>query len=289
VTLLDVSDMTVYYGPVLGVSAVSLDVDKGEIVALLGANGAGKSTVLKAVSGLVKPRSGRVYFQGRDLRSVPAASRVRLGLVQVPEGRRIFPSLTVRENLELAGFGFGGQRSHRRERLEAVVDRFPLLQPHLPKLAGMLSGGEQQVLAIARGMMTEPTLLMVDEPSLGLAPQMVESVYDLLVHIAAEGTAVLLVEQNVTLAFEITHRAYVLQQGRVALSGPSTELADDPRVIAAYLGAQALPTAVSPTPMSPVPASPVPASPVPASPVPASPVPLNPVPGLPPDGPPGAT
>jgi branched-chain amino acid transport system ATP-binding protein len=279
VTLLDVSAMTVYYGPVLGVSAVSLDVDKGEIVALLGANGAGKSTVLKAVSGLVKPRSGRLHFQGRDLRSVPAAARVRLGLVQVPEGRRIFPSLTVRENLELAGFGFGGQRSRRRERLQAVVDRFPLLQPHLPKLAGMLSGGEQQVLAIARGMMTEPTLLMVDEPSLGLAPQMVESVYDLLVHIAAEGTAVLLVEQNVTLAFEITHRAYVLQQGRVALSGPSTELADDPRVIAAYLGDQALPTEVSPVPMSPDAMNPDSMSPVPVSPVP------RPAP----DEPPGAT
>jgi branched-chain amino acid transport system ATP-binding protein len=229
--------MSVYYGPVRGVSNVSLSVEEGEIVALLGANGAGKSTVLKALSGLVRPRSGTLSFRDQDLRAVSAPARVRLGLVHVPEGRRIFPSLTVRENLELAAFGFGGHRSRRHERLQTVLERFPLLNPHLPKLAGMLSGGEQQILAIARGMMAEPTLLMVDEPSLGLAPQMVESVYDLLVQIAAEGTAVLLVEQNVTLAFEITRRAYVLQQGRVVLSGPSSELADDPRVVAAYLGA----------------------------------------------------
>jgi branched-chain amino acid transport system ATP-binding protein len=246
VSVLDVSSMTVYYGPVRGVSDVSLSVDKGEIVALLGANGAGKSTVLKALSGLVKPRSGALSFLGQDLGRFPPPARVRLGLVHVPEGRRIFPSLTVSENLELAGFGFGGHRSRRRERLQAVLQRFPILAPHMPKLAGMLSGGEQQILAIARGMMAEPTLLMVDEPSLGLGPQMVESVYDFLVQIAAEGTAVLLVEQNVTLAFEITNRAYVLQQGRLVLSGPSRELADDPRVVAAYLGARAEPPGQTP-------------------------------------------
>ncbi|HVC25624.1 MAG TPA: ABC transporter ATP-binding protein [Acidimicrobiales bacterium] len=234
--VISLSDMTVFYGPVRGVSGVSLTVGEGEIVALLGANGAGKSTVLKAISGLVKPREGELVFRGDDLRRIAPATRVRRGLVQVPEGRRIFPSLTVRENLELAGFGVGGGRAQRRERLQAVLERFPLLGDHLPRLAGMLSGGEQQVLAIARGMMAEPKLLMVDEPSLGLAPQMVESVYDLLVQIASEGTAVLLVEQNVTLAFEITNRAYVLQQGEVVLSGPSSELADDPRVVAAYLG-----------------------------------------------------
>lgn len=243
--VLEVTDMTVYYGPVRGVSEVSVTVGDGEIVALLGANGAGKSTVLKAISGLVKPRAGQIAYRGDDLRRVAPAARVRRGLVQVPEGRRIFPALTVRENLELAGFGFGGGRARRRERLTAVVERFPLLSEHLPKLAGMLSGGEQQVLAIARGMMADPKLLMVDEPSLGLAPQMVESVYELLVQIASEGTSVLLVEQNVTLAFEITHRAYVLQQGEVVLSGASGELADDPRVVAAYLGAATEPAAGS--------------------------------------------
>ncbi len=238
-SVLELSGLSVYYGPVRGVVDVDLSVKEGEIVALLGANGAGKSTVLKAVSGLVRPRGGTVAFFGDDLRRVPAAARVRRGLVQVPEGRRIFPALTVRENLELAAFGFGIARGARRQRLESVVERFPLIRAHLAKLAGMLSGGEQQVLAIARGMMAEPRLLMVDEPSLGLAPQMIESVYDLLVQIAAEGTPVLLVEQNVTLAFEITARAYVLQQGSVVLSGESDALAEDPRVIAAYLGAAA--------------------------------------------------
>lgn len=236
-SVLSIANMAVYYGPVRGVVDVDLTVGAHEIVALLGANGAGKSTVLKAVSGLVRPRAGTITFLDADLRRVSAPTRVRRGLVQVPEGRRIFPALTVRENLELAAFGFGIARGARRERLDTVVERFPLLRPHLAKLAGMLSGGEQQVLAIARGMMAEPKLLMVDEPSLGLAPQMVESVYDLLVQIAAEGTPVLLVEQNVTLAFEITARAYVLQQGRVVLSGESATLADDPRVVAAYLGA----------------------------------------------------
>ena len=253
-SVLEVRGLTVYYGPVRGVFDVSFSVGKGEIVALLGANGAGKSTVLKAVSGIVKPRAGALSFEGRDLTSVPAPARVRLGLVQVPEGRRLFPSLTVRENLELAAFGASGygarawragrQREARRVRLEAVLGRFPLLGNHLTKLAGMLSGGEQQVLAIARAMMAEPVLLMVDEPSLGLAPQMVESVYDLLAQIARDGTSVLLVEQNVGLAFEVSRRAYVLQHGSVVLSGPSAELAGDPRVVSAYLGeAKAAPLA----------------------------------------------
>jgi branched-chain amino acid transport system ATP-binding protein len=237
VNVLELSGLSVYYGPVRGVVDVGLDVAAGEIVALLGANGAGKSTVLKAISGLVKPRAGTLELCGQDLRRIPAPARVRLGIVQVPEGRRIFPALTARENLDLAAFGFGGGRLRRRERLAAVLDRFPLLEDHLDKLAGMLSGGEQQILAIARGMMADPKLLMVDEPSLGLAPQMVEHVYDLLLQIAADGTSVLLVEQNVTLALEITSRAYVLQQGRVVLSGPSAELTGDERVVAAYLGA----------------------------------------------------
>lgn len=274
---LEVGGLSVYYGPVRGVSGVSLEVQQGEVVALLGANGAGKSTVLKAVSGIVKPRSGTVRFWGRDVTAVKASERAKMGLVQVPEGRRIFPALTVRENLELASFGSqvregGGERrrgardpfrgtswpsgglwprralllggafglggaSRRQARLEAVVGRFPLLKPHLGKLAGMLSGGEQQVLAIARAMMADPKVLMVDEPSLGLAPQMVESVYELLSDIGKGGTSVLLVEQNVSLAFEVTERAYVLQNGSLVLSGPSSELASDPRVVDAYLGA----------------------------------------------------
>ena len=235
-SVLGVDDLTVYYGPVRGVEGVALSVDEGEIVALLGANGAGKSTVLQAISGLTKPRAGQIVFRGQSILPLSAAKRVKLGVVQVPEGRRIFSSLPVRENLELGAYAFGLRSSARRQRITEVLELFPLLQPHVDKLAGMLSGGEQQLLAIARAMMARPELLMVDEPSLGLAPQMIDSVYGLLVDIAARGTAVLLVEQNVTLALEITRRAFILQQGSLALSGNSADMVDDPRVIAAYLG-----------------------------------------------------
>lgn len=235
-SVLEVDDLTVYYGPVRGVEGVGLTVEEGEIVALLGANGAGKSTVLQAISGLVKPRRGEIKFRGSSVLHQSAARRVKLGVVQVPEGRRIFSSLSVRENLELGAYAFSLRASARRERIGEVLEIFPLLRPHVDKLAGMLSGGEQQLLAIARAMMARPSLLMVDEPSLGLAPQMIDSVYELLVNIAAGGTSVLLVEQNVTLALEITRRAFILQQGSLALSGSSTDLVDDPRVIAAYLG-----------------------------------------------------
>jgi branched-chain amino acid transport system ATP-binding protein len=253
VNVLEVSDLTVYYGPVRGVSGVSLTVGAGEVVALLGANGAGKSTVLKAVSGVVRPRSGTVLLNGESLGKLSASRRVELGMVHVPEGRRIFGSLTVLENLELGGYsarlrrlargrsanraGSGGRGGHTA-RLEHVLELFPLLRGHLPKLAGMLSGGEQQALALARGMMSEPKILMVDEPSLGLAPQMVDTVYDLLERIAVGGTSVLLVEQNVALALEIAARAYVLQQGGVVLSGDARRLGNDPRVTEAYLGAE---------------------------------------------------
>ncbi|HEX7948980.1 MAG TPA: ABC transporter ATP-binding protein [Candidatus Limnocylindrales bacterium] len=235
-TVLSVEHLSVFYGPVRGVEDVGLTVEEGEIVALLGANGAGKSTVLQAISGLVKPRTGRISFRGQSILGASAARRVKLGVVQVPEGRRIFASLSVRENLELGAYAFGLSATARRARVGEILELFPLLLPHVEKLAGMLSGGEQQLLAIARAMMARPTLLMVDEPSLGLAPQMIDSVYELLVDIAKGGTAVLLVEQNVTLALEITQRAFILQQGSLALSGTSADLVDDPRVIAAYLG-----------------------------------------------------
>lgn len=235
-SVLGVNDLTVYYGPVRGVERVGLSVEEGEIVALLGANGAGKSTVLRAISGLIKPRAGQVTFRDQSILQLSAARRVKLGIVQVPEGRRIFSSLSVRENLELGAYAFALRAPARRQRITEVLELFPLLRPHVDRLAGMLSGGEQQLLAIARAMMARPVLLMVDEPSLGLAPQMIDSVYELLVDIAAGGTAVLLVEQNVTLALEITGRAFILQQGSLALSGNSADLVDDPRVIAAYLG-----------------------------------------------------
>lgn len=233
---LDLNEVSVYYGAVRGVEDVTLHVDEGEIVALLGANGAGKSTLLKAMSGIIHPRHGSISFFGDHLGRQSAHRRVGRGLVHVPEGRRIFTTLTIAENLELGAYGTQHSRTERAERLAAVLQLFPLLEQHFQRLAGTLSGGEQQVLAIGRAMMSNPRVLMIDEPSLGLDPQKVDIVYDMLEEVAALGTTVLLVEQNVALALEIASRAYVLQQGTVVLSGPSSSLAGDSRVADAYLG-----------------------------------------------------
>ena len=235
---IELVNLSVYYGPVRGVEDVSLYVDDGEIVALLGANGAGKSTLLKAISGIVGTKRGSIKYFGEDFAKTSAHQRVIRGLVHIPEGRRIFTALTVRENLELGIYSAKLKHGQRTERFDEVLEMFPILKEHATRLAGMLSGGEQQVLAIARGMMSKPRVLMIDEPSLGLDPQKVDIVYDLLEAVAATGTTVLLVEQNVNLALEIATRAYVLQQGSVALSGDSSTLASDPRLSAAYLGAE---------------------------------------------------
>ena len=236
---LELEGISVYYGAVRGVENVTLDVDEGEIVALLGANGAGKSTLLKAISGIIHQRQGTIKFFGEDFRKMSPHRRVIGGLVHVPEGRRIFTALTIGENLELGAYGTKTGRAERAQRLKEVLAMFPLLQEHFKRLAGTLSGGEQQVLAIARAMMSNPKVLMIDEPSLGLDPQKVDIVYDLLEEVAATGTTVLLVEQNVKLALEIAARAYVLQQGSVVLSGQSASLADDQRLSDAYLGKSA--------------------------------------------------
>lgn len=233
---LELDNLSVYYGPVRGVEDVTMHVEDGEIVALLGANGAGKSTLLKAISGIAPPKRGVIKYFGEDFAKMSAHRRVLGGLVHVPEGRRIFAVLTVAENLELGAYGTKLARSDRAERLEEILEMFPILREHFKRLAGMLSGGEQQVLAIARGMMSKPRILMIDEPSLGLDPQKVDIVYDLLEAVSATGTTVLLVEQNVNLALEIATRAYVLQQGSVILSGKSSDLIEDPRLSAAYLG-----------------------------------------------------
>ena len=228
--------VSVYYGAVRGIEDVSLHVDEGEIVALLGANGAGKSTLLKVISGIIHPRHGSIAFFGEDLGKKLAHRRVSRGLVHVPEGRRIFTTLTIGENLELGAYGTQRSRTERADRLAEVLRLFPLLKQHFRRLAGTLSGGEQQVLAIGRAMMSNPRFLMIDEPSLGLDPQKVDIVYDMLEEVSALGTTVLLVEQNVSLALEIAARAYVLQQGSVVLSGPSSSLVGDPRLADAYLG-----------------------------------------------------
>ena len=235
---LELKNLSVYYGPVRGVEDVTLHVEDGEIVALLGANGAGKSTLLKAISGITPSKRGTISYFGEDFAKSSPHRRVLGGLVHVPEGRRIFTALTVGENLELGSYGLKINRAARSDRLAEVLEMFPILKDHFKRLAGMLSGGEQQVLAIARGMMSKPRILMIDEPSLGLDPQKVDIVYDLLEAVAATGTTVLLVEQNVNLALEIATRAYVLQQGSVILSGESSTLAADPRLSAAYLGAE---------------------------------------------------
>ena len=233
---LELDDISVYYGAVRGVEHVSLDVDAGEIVALLGANGAGKSTILKTISGIVHPRGGRISFLGKELGRTSPHHRVISGLVHVPEGRRIFTTLTIGENLELGSYSVRTGKADRAERLAQVLKMFPMLERNFKRLAGTMSGGEQQVLAIARAMMSSPKLLMVDEPSLGLDPQKVDIVYDLLEEVARAGTTVLLVEQNVNLALEIAGRAYVLQQGSVVLSGESSQIHADPRLSNAYLG-----------------------------------------------------
>ena len=236
---LELDGVSVYYGAVRGVEDVSLHVDEGEIVALLGANGAGKSTLLKAISGIIHPRQGSIKFFGDVLGKQSAHRRVTRGLVHVPEGRRIFTTLTIGENLELGAYGTKHSRTERADRLNEVLTLFPLLRQHFQRLAGTLSGGEQQVLAIGRAMMSNPRIVMIDEPSLGLDPQKVDIVYDMLEEVAKLGTTVLLVEQNVALALEIASRTYVLQQGSVVLSGPSASLENDPRLSDAYLGKSA--------------------------------------------------
>ena len=233
--LLKVTDLTCGYGPVLAVRDVSFEVEEGAIACVLGANGAGKSTTLKAVSGLVRPAQGTVVLGGRDITRLPTSRRAGLGVSHCPEGRRIFASLTVRENLRLGGHRLG------RASLAAAVDRaltvFPALTRLLDRRGGLLSGGEQQMLAIARAIMTRPRLLLLDEPSLGLAPMAAGQVFATLVEINREGTTILLVEQNATMALQLAQWGIVLVNGAIDLQGPAAELLASDRVRQAYLGA----------------------------------------------------
>jgi branched-chain amino acid transport system ATP-binding protein len=232
--MLEVDALTVSYGQRRALEAVSLSVAEGEIVTLLGANGSGKSTTLRAISGLVRPRGGRVVFRGRDLARLSADRIVAEGIGHVPEGREIFPDFSVHDNL-LAG----AHLVPRREiglRLAAAWTLFPTLRERQRQRAGTLSGGEQQMLAIARALMTRPRLLLLDEPSLGLAPLLTREIFRVVERINATGVTVLLVEQNARRALAVAARGYVLETGRVALAGPSAELVNDPRIRAAYLG-----------------------------------------------------
>ena len=232
--LLQVNDIHVYYGSIHAVKGVSFEVNQGEVVTLIGANGAGKSTVLNTISGLLHPRMGSVVFEGHDLKGVPPHKVVSHGLAQVPEGRRIFLQMSVEENLEMGAFT--QDRSTIAPGIADVYERFPRLKERRKQIAGTLSGGEQQMLAMGRALMSKPKLLMLDEPSMGLAPILVEQIFDIIKELHAAGTTILLVEQNAQAALAVADRAYVMETGTITLSGTGAELMASDQVQKAYLG-----------------------------------------------------
>ena len=233
-SLLKVDDIHVYYGAIHAIKGVSFEVNEGEIVTLIGANGAGKSTTLNTVAGLLRPRSGSITFDGKNMANIPCNKTVSLGMALCPEGRRIFQQMTVRENLEMGGFT--RPKNEIPVSMEEMFQRFPRLKEREKQIAGTLSGGEQQMLAIARAMMSKPRLLMLDEPSMGLAPILVEQIFDIIKELHAAGVTILLVEQNAQMALSIADRAYVLETGKVSKTGPADELLHDDDVRKAYLG-----------------------------------------------------
>jgi branched-chain amino acid transport system ATP-binding protein len=233
--LLEVQDLNVYYGAIHALHGISFNVEEGEIVSLIGANGAGKSTTLRALSGLIRPSSGKITFRGQETTLAPAEEIVRLGISHVPEGRKIFAPLTVRENLEMGAYIIDDKEEIERM-MERVFRSFPRLKERLGQLGGTLSGGEQQMLATGRGLMNKPKLILLDEPSMGLSPILVEEIFRIIKEINEEGTSILLVEQNAQMALSIAHRAYVLETGNITLAGTAKEIANNPRVKEAYLG-----------------------------------------------------
>jgi branched-chain amino acid transport system ATP-binding protein len=233
-SVLEVNGLEVRYGGIRAVKGIDLAVEEGELVCLIGANGAGKSSTLRAIAGLHPPGAGAVRYAGRDLAGTRAFERVRAGLVLVPEGRGVFPQLTVDENLDMGAYA-RADREVEADR-ERVFGLFPRLRERRGQTGGTLSGGEQQMLAIGRALMSRPKLLLLDEPSMGLAPIVVQLIFEVIQEINAGGVTCLLVEQNARAALALARRAYVMESGQIALSGPATELADDPKVVAAYLG-----------------------------------------------------
>ena len=233
--LLEVRDIQTFYGNIQALKGISLEVEEGEIVTLIGSNGAGKSTTLRSISGLTPPRLGSIKFKGQEIGETPPQEIVRLGISQSPEGRKTFQRMSVRENLELGAYLRRDDRI--QEDMERVFELFPRLEERQRQHAGTMSGGEQQMLAIGRALMAEPTLLLLDEPSMGLAPILVERIYETIAEINKQGTTILLVEQNANFALEVSKRAYVLETGTVALSDVSEKLRENPDVQAAYLGA----------------------------------------------------
>ncbi len=233
--VLNIEDLHVYYGAIHAVKGINVKVPKGKIITLIGANGAGKTTTLSTIAGLVKARSGRIIFEGKDITNKPAHVINRMGIAMVPEGRRIFPGLTVQENLMMGAYNRKDKEGIKQD-LEWIFQLFPRLKERLSQLGGTLSGGEQQMLAISRALMSRPRLLMMDEPSLGLAPILVSEVFEVIQKINNEGTTILLVEQNALGALKVSHYGYVLETGSIVLEGPSSSLLENDMVRKAYLG-----------------------------------------------------
>lgn len=233
--MLQVENITVYYGNIQAIKGVTLDIQEGEIVTLIGANGAGKSTLLKTVSGLLKPKEGQILYEGKPIGGKAAQAIVKQGISHVPEGRRIFANMTVEENLQLGAY-LRRDRAGIKKDMEQVYELFPRLLERLKQQAGTLSGGEQQMLAMGRALMAKPKLLLLDEPSMGLAPLLVKTIFRIIEEIKATGTTILLVEQNAHLALSIADRAYVMETGRIVLSGTANELNESEQVKMAYLG-----------------------------------------------------
>jgi branched-chain amino acid transport system ATP-binding protein len=233
--MLKVENLQVYYGAIHALQGISFNLEKGEIVALIGANGAGKSTALNTISGILRPREGSVIFEEQEFHKMPPQEIVRQNVIQIPEGRKIFSRMTVTENLEMGAYTQTDRAAINRD-MEAVFDRFPRLRERRTQLGGTLSGGEQQMLAMGRGLMAHPTLLLLDEPSMGLSPILVEQIFDIIQDINEQGTSILLVEQNAQMALAIADRAYVLETGKIVMQGTGDDLLKDPSVIEAYLG-----------------------------------------------------
>lgn len=233
--MLEVKDLEVYYGMIQAIKGISFEVNKGEVIALIGANGAGKTTTLHTITGLLSPKKGSVMFEGKDITKIPAHKIVSMGMAHVPEGRRVFADLSVYENLKLGAYTRKDKENLNKD-LESIYERFPRLAERKNQSAGTLSGGEQQMLAIGRALMSKPSIILMDEPSMGLSPILVNEIFDIIESISKSGTTVLLVEQNAKKALSIADRAYVLETGKIVTSGKASELLEDDSIKKAYLG-----------------------------------------------------
>lgn len=235
--MLEVKDLNVYYGNIHALKGISLEVNEGEIISLIGANGAGKTTTLQTISGIIRAKSGSIYYKGEDITKTRAHKILRMGIAQVPEGRQIFANLSVLDNLELGAFSIRGSNEEKVAQREQFFDRFPRMRERANQRAGTLSGGEQQMLAMGRAMASKPKLMILDEPSMGLSPIFVKEIFSTIKRLNEEGVTILLVEQNAMMALAISDRAYVLETGKIVMEGNSKELANDEKVKKAYLGA----------------------------------------------------